>query len=35
MSLLIAVDIDNCLNNLTEAVLEVYNADSGDNLSEE
>ena len=33
MSLLIAVDIDNCLNNLTEAVLEVYNADSGDNLS--
>jgi 5'(3')-deoxyribonucleotidase len=33
MSLLIAVDIDNCLNNLTEAILEVYNADSGDNLS--
>lgn len=33
MSLLIAVDIDNCLNNLTECVLEVYNADSGDNLS--
>lgn len=33
MNLLIAVDIDNCLNNLTECVLEVYNADSGDNLS--
>lgn len=31
--MLISVDIDNCLNNLTECVLEVYNADSGDNLS--
>ena len=31
--MLIAVDIDNTLNNLTEAILEVYNADSGDNLS--
>lgn len=30
--MLIAVDIDNCLNNLCEAVLEVYNTDSGDNL---
>ena len=31
--MLISVDIDNCLNNLTESILEVYNADSGDNLS--
>lgn len=29
----IAVDIDNCLNTLCEAVLSVYNEDSGDNLS--
>ena len=28
----IGVDIDGVLNNLTEAVLEVYNEDSGDNL---
>jgi len=33
MGLTIGVDIDNCLNNLTESVLKVYNADSGDNLS--
>ena len=31
--MLISVDIDNCLNNLAECVLEVYNADSGDKLS--
>ena len=31
--MLISVDVDNTLNNLTEAVLSVYNADSGDNLS--
>lgn len=31
--MLIAIDIDNTLNNLTEAILEVYNTDSGDNLS--
>lgn len=29
----IGVDIDGVLNNLTEAVLEVYNEDSGDNLT--
>lgn len=28
--MIIAVDIDNVLNNLTEKVLELYNADSGD-----
>lgn len=28
----IGIDIDNVLNNLCEAVLEVYNQDSGDNL---
>ena len=33
MGLIIGVDIDNVLNNLTESVLKVYNADSGDNLS--
>lgn len=33
MGLIIGVDVDNTLNNLTEAVLSVYNADSGDNLS--
>jgi len=33
MRLIIGVDIDNVLNNLTEAVLSVYNSDSGDNLS--
>lgn len=33
MKLTISVDIDNVLNNLTESVLSVYNADSGDNLS--
>lgn len=33
MGLTIGVDIDNCLNTLTESVLKVYNADSGDNLS--
>jgi 5'(3')-deoxyribonucleotidase len=31
--MIVAVDIDNVINNLTEAVLEVYNADSGDNLT--
>ena len=31
--MLIAIDIDNTLNTLTEAILEVYNTDSGDNLS--
>lgn len=31
--MLIAIDVDNTLNNLTEAVLSVYNTDSGDNLS--
>lgn len=31
--MIIAVDIDNVLNNLTESVLSVYNSDSGDNLS--
>lgn len=29
----IAFDIDSILNNLTEAVLEVYNVDSNDNLT--
>lgn len=33
MGLVIGVDIDNVLNNLTESVLKVYNSDSGDNLS--
>ena len=31
--MIIAVDIDNTLNSLTEAVLSVYNEDSGDNLA--
>ena len=31
--MIIAVDIDNVINNLAEAVLKVYNADSGDNLA--
>lgn len=31
--MIISVDIDNVLNNLTEAILSVYNADSGDDLS--
>ena len=31
--MLIAIDIDNVVNTLGEAVLEVYNADSRDNLS--
>ena len=30
--MIIAIDIDNTLNNLCEAVLSVYNEDSGDNL---
>ena len=30
--MIIGVDIDNTLNNLCEAVLSVYNEDSGDNL---
>lgn len=29
----IGIDIDDVLNNLTECVLEVYNKDSGDNLT--
>lgn len=33
INIIIGVDIDNVLNNLTESVLKVYNADSGDNLS--
>lgn len=33
MSLTVMVDIDGILNNLDEAVIEVYNEDSGDNLS--
>ena len=31
--MIISVDIDNILNTLTEAVLDVYNADSGDSLT--
>lgn len=31
--MLIGIDIDNVLNTLTEAILSVYNSDSGDNLS--
>lgn len=31
--MIIAVDIDNVLNNLTEKVIELYNADSGDCLA--
>ena len=30
--MIIGVDVDNVLNNLTECVLQIYNADSGDNL---
>lgn len=32
MPLTIMIDIDGVLNNLDEAILEIYNADSGDNL---
>lgn len=32
MAMLIGIDVDNVLNNLTECVLKVYNEDSGDNL---
>lgn len=31
--MIIAIDVDNVLNNLCEAVLSVYNEDSGDSLS--
>ena len=30
--MIIACDVDNVLNNLTESVLKVYNADHNDNL---
>ncbi len=30
--MIIAVDWDNCINNLTEKVLEIYNAQSGKNI---
>lgn len=30
--MIVAIDIDNTINNLAESVLEVYNRDSGDNL---
>lgn len=32
--MIIGIDIDNCLNNLCEAVLSVYNEDSGDSLKQ-
>lgn len=31
----IGFDLDNILNNLTETLIEVYNKDSGDNLTME
>ena len=33
--MIIGIDIDNVLNNLCEAVLSVYNDDSGDDLRQE
>lgn len=30
--MIIGIDVDNVANNLCEAVLSVYNEDSGDNL---
>ena len=32
--MIVGIDIDNCLNNLCEAVLSVYNEDSGDSLKQ-
>lgn len=32
--MIVSCDIDGVLNNLTECVLQLYNQESGDNLSE-